>query len=87
MALLALGSLFIQPRAETPAVLALNAGASDQRDCSVLLGKITGATNQIDFSLRIASAAQAKCLDLLHIDRSYNDMNAHMTQATKVPLR
>ncbi|HUH84644.1 MAG TPA: PilZ domain-containing protein [Stellaceae bacterium] len=86
LALLALGSLFIQPPAEAPTVLALNGGASDQHDCSVLLGKITGANNQVDFSLRMASAAQAKCLDLLHIDQSYNDMNAHMTHATKVPL-
>jgi hypothetical protein len=87
LALMALGSLFVRPPAEAPVVLALNAGASDQHDCSVLLNKITGASNQVDFSLRIASAAQAKCLNLLHIDQSYNDMNAHMTQATKVPLR
>lgn len=87
LALVALGTIFVGSPAEAPATLALNVGASDQHDCSVLLGKITNATNQIDFSLRVASAAQSKCLDLQHIDQSYNDMNAHMTQATKVPLR
>jgi hypothetical protein len=86
LALVGLGSIFVGPPADAPAVLALNLGASEQHDCSVLLGKITNATNQIDFSLRVASAAQSKCLDLQHIDQSYNDMNAHMTQATKVPL-
>lgn len=86
LALVGLGSIFVAPPAESPALLALNAGASQQHDCSALLGKITNATNQIDFDLRVASAAQSKCLDLQHIDQSYSDVNAHMTQATKVPL-
>jgi len=86
LALVGVASIFVGPPAEAPAVLALNAGASEQHDCSTLLGKITNATNQVDFSLRVASAAQSKCLDLQHIDQSYSDVNAHMTQATKVPL-
>lgn len=70
-----------------PQVLALSAGASDQRSCSTLLGKVGSATNQVDFSLNVASAVQAKCLDINHLGPSDSDRSGHMVRATKVPLR
>ncbi len=72
-------------RVEAP--LALTGGASDQHSCSSLLTRVGGATNQIDFSLNVASAAQAKCLDLQHLSSGGNTSGGHMVRATKVQGR
>jgi hypothetical protein len=74
------------PAKAPPSVLALNGGASDQHSCSNLLNKVGDATNQVDFSLNVASAVQAKCLDIHHLGPSSNDRNEGMVSATKVPL-
>jgi hypothetical protein len=71
---------------EEPPLLAVNAGASDQHTCDHLLNKVGGSTNQVDFSLNVASAAQAKCLDIQHLSPSTNNLREHMVQATKLPL-
>jgi hypothetical protein len=71
---------------EEPPVLAINAGASDQQSCASLLDKVGGASNQVDFSLSVASAAQAKCLDIQHLAPSTTHLDEHMVQATKLPL-
>jgi hypothetical protein len=86
LALLVLGSLFFAgPIAGQP--VAMTVANSDSRDCTALLGKITSATNQVDFDLNVASAAEAKCLDLQHLGQYNGDRSGHMTHATKVPLR
>jgi PilZ domain len=72
--------------AKAPAVLALNGGASGQHSCGNLLDKVGGATNQVDFSLNVASAVQAKCLDIHHLGPSSSDRNEGMVSVTKVPL-
>lgn len=74
------------PAKAPPSVLALNGGASGQHSCSNLLNKVGDATNQVDFSLNVASAVQAKCLDIHHLGPSPNDRNEGMVSATKVPL-
>lgn len=74
------------PTRALPPVLAFNGGASDQHSCANLLNKVGDATNQVDFSLNVASAAQAKCLDIHHLGPSSNDRNEGMVRATKVPL-
>jgi hypothetical protein len=74
-------------REPPPPVLAITGGAADQHSCARLLGRVTGATNEIDFSLHAAEAAQAKCLDLQHLDGSESDVHGRMIQATKVPMR
>jgi len=71
---------------EGTAVLALNGGASGQHSCSNLLDKVGGSTNQIDFSLSVASAAQAKCLDAHHL-ASDSDPDKRMVRATKLPAQ
>jgi hypothetical protein len=68
-------------------VLALNGGAVGQHSCGSLMEKVGGSTNEVDFSLNLASAAQAKCLDIHHLAPSDNDPHGHMVQTTKVPLR
>ena len=70
---------------DATAPLAVMAGAADQHSCPQLLGRVTGATNQIDFSLHVAAAAQAKCLDLQH--GGVTEPEGHIVQATKLPLR
>ena len=72
---------------EPPPVLALNGGAAGQHSCTSLMDKLGGSTNQLDFSLNVASAAQAKCLDIHHLGPSDSDAQGHMVQTTKVPLR
>jgi hypothetical protein len=67
------------------APLVLNGG--EQHGCASLLGRVTGSTNQIDFSLNVASAAQFKCLDLQHPGRIDHDLHGHMIQAVKVPVQ
>ena len=71
---------------DAPPLLALNGGASDQHSCATLLDKVGGSTNQIDFSLNVASAVQAKCLNMNHLGPSDSDHTGHMVRATKVPL-
>jgi PilZ domain len=70
-----------------PPVLALSGGASDQHSCANLLDKVGGSTNQIDFSLSVASAAQAKCLDAHHLGPAGTDPDKPMVRATKLPLQ
>jgi hypothetical protein len=64
------------------APLSVMAGAVDQHSCPHLLGRLSGATNQIDFSLHAAAAAQSKCIDLGNGGAS--DLDGRMVQATKV---
>jgi hypothetical protein len=59
----------------------------EPHNCAGLLGRVTSSTNQIDFSLNVASAAQSKCLDLRHPGRIESDPHGHMVQAVKVPLQ
>jgi len=82
----ALAGVFAAVPSPEPEILARSIG-SGEHGCAARIGKITAATNQIDFSLSVASAAEAKCLDLHHLDQAGNDLRGHMTQATKVPLR
>jgi hypothetical protein len=70
---------------EKAPILAINAGASDEHSCGSLLDKVDGSTNQLDFSLNVASAAQAKCLDMQHLGPSSKDLNEPVVQVTKVP--
>ncbi|HEV2551521.1 MAG TPA: PilZ domain-containing protein [Stellaceae bacterium] len=63
---------------------AITGGAVGQHDCSTRLDKLAGSTNQIDFSLNVASAVHSKCLDLKQITGGESDRNGHMVQATKV---
>jgi hypothetical protein len=70
-----------------PPALALNAGASDQRTCPNLMGRVNGSSNQLDFSLNVASAAQAKCLDVHHLGPTDEDPNGGMVRAAKRPLQ
>ena len=70
---------------QEPMALVMTGGASDQHSCSALMDKIGGATNSVDFSLHVASAVQAKCLDMQHLGPS-DDNSGHMVRATKVPL-
>lgn len=74
-------------REAPPPVLAIAGGAADQHSCAHLMGRVTGATNEIDFSLHLAEAAQAKCIDLRHLGDPGSNVDGHMVQATKVPLR
>jgi hypothetical protein len=68
------------------APLAITAGATDQHSCAALLGKITSSTNQVGFSLSVASAAQSNCLNLHVPGYAETDVKGHMLQATKIPL-
>ena len=63
---------------------AITGGAVGQHDCSTRLDKLAGSTNQIDFSLNVASAVHQKCLDLKQITGGESDRAGHMVQATKV---
>ena len=63
---------------------AITGGAVGPHDCSTRLDKLAGSTNQIDFSLNVASAAHQKCLDLKQITGGESDRGGHMVQATKV---
>jgi hypothetical protein len=63
---------------------AITGGAAGQHDCSTRLDKLAGSTNQIDFSLNVASAVHSKCLDLKQITGGESDRGGHMVQATKV---
>jgi len=63
---------------------AITGGAVGQHDCSTRLDKLAGSTNQIDFSLNVASAVQSKCLDLKQITGGESDRAGHMVQTTKV---
>ena len=63
---------------------AITGGAVGQHDCSTRLDKLAGSTNQIDFSLNVASAVHSKCLDLKQITGGESDRSGHMVQATKV---
>lgn len=69
-----------------PPALALGAGASGQHSCSNLIGKVNGSSNQVDFSLNVASAAQAKCLDVHHLGPSDDDTAGRIVRATKLPV-
>jgi hypothetical protein len=70
-----------------PPALALTAGASDQRSCSSLMGRVNGSSNQVDFSLNVASAAQAKCLDVHHLGPTDSDPREGMVRAAKRPIQ
>lgn len=70
-----------------PPALAISAGASDEHSCPNLMGKVNGSSNQLDFSLNVASAVQAKCLDVHHLGPSDGDNGGRMVRATKVPLQ
>jgi hypothetical protein len=74
-------------QAAPPAPLAITAGATDQHSCAALLGKVATSTNQVAFSLSVASAAQSKCLNLHVPGYAETDLNGHMVQATKLPVR
>jgi hypothetical protein len=63
---------------------AITGGAVGQHDCSTRMDKLAGSTNQIDFSLNVASAVHSKCLDLKQIGGGETDPRGHMVQATKV---
>ena len=63
---------------------AITGGAVGQHDCSTRLDKLAGSTNQIDFSLNVASAVQSKCLDLKQVTGGESDRAGHMVQTTKV---
>lgn len=63
---------------------AITGGAVGQHDCSTRMDKLAGSTNQIDFSLNVASAVHSKCLDLKQITGGESDRSGHMVQATKV---
>ncbi len=63
---------------------AITGGAVGQHDCSTRLDKLACSTNQIDFSLNVASAVHSKCLDLKQITGGESDRGGHMVQATKV---
>jgi hypothetical protein len=67
-----------------PPLLALNLGSANQRSCTTLMDRAMTATNQLDFSLHVASALQAKCLDVHHLGPSDNDRDGRMVKATKV---
>jgi hypothetical protein len=41
----------------------------------------------VGFSLSVASAAQAKCLNLRVPGYAETDLNGHMVQATKLPVQ
>jgi PilZ domain-containing protein len=68
----------------TQVAFAITGGAVGQHDCSTRLDKLAGSTNQIDFSLNVASAVHLKCLDLKQINGGESDRSGHMVQATKV---
>jgi PilZ domain-containing protein len=68
----------------TRVAFAITGGAVGQHDCSNRLDKLAGSTNQIDFSLNVASAVHSKCLDLKQINGGESDRGGHMVQATKV---
>jgi hypothetical protein len=70
---------------EGPA-LALSGGAVGQHSCGSLMEKLGGSTNELDFSLNVASAVQAKCLDIHDLGPSDSDPRGRMVQTTKVPL-
>ena len=74
-------------RGGVPPALAVSAGADDQRSCPNLMGKVNGSSNQVDFSLNVASAVQAKCLDVHHLGPSDDNEGGRMVRATKVPLQ
>ncbi len=79
------GSLVALGRAHDappPAPLAITGGAVDQHSCSGLLGRVNGSNNQIDFSLRVAEAAQFKCLDL-HPGGDGSSLEGHVVSMTK----
>lgn len=62
--------------------------ANDQHSCNTLMGRVNGATNAIDFDLRVASAVSAKCLDINHlVGANADDLNRRMVQAAKRPVR
>jgi PilZ domain-containing protein len=73
-------------QAAARAPLAVTAGASEQHSCAALLGKVATSTNQVGFSLSVASAAQSKCLNLHVPGYDETDLNGHMVQATKLPV-
>jgi hypothetical protein len=67
-------------------IYAVTAGATEQHSCGNRMDKVNGATNQVDFSLNVAAAVEAKCLDLKRITGD-NDPRGRMVQATKVHIR
>jgi hypothetical protein len=73
--------------AAPPAPLVVTAGAFEQHSCAALLDKVAASTNQIGFSLSVASAAQSKCLNLHVPGYAETDLQGHMVQATKVPTQ
>jgi len=68
-------------------ILSLTGGASDQHSCNALLNKVGGSSNEVDFSLNVASAAHAKCLDVHHLAGPDDNNNGHMVRTTKVPIQ
>jgi hypothetical protein len=74
-------------QAGPPPALAISRGASEQHSCSSLMGRVNGASNQLDFSLNVASAVQAKCLDIHHLGPSDDRGAGGMVRATKLPAR
>src|SRR5262249_36258537 len=77
LVLLGLGPLFFRGAVAGEPVSTVVVGSADQHDCDTRIGKITSATNQVDFGLRVASAAEAKCLDLQHLGQSNSDRGGH----------
>ncbi|HYM04901.1 MAG TPA: PilZ domain-containing protein [Stellaceae bacterium] len=62
--------------------LSVTLGAADQHTCSGRMDKVNGSSNQIDFSLRVAEAVQAKCLDL-HPGTEGSSLEGHVVSMTK----
>ncbi|MGO8919763.1 MAG: PilZ domain-containing protein [Stellaceae bacterium] len=86
-AVFSVGTLISDLLADDRPPVALSSAAGDQHSCANLLDKVGGASNQLDFSLSVASAAQAKCLDIHHLGPSDNDNNGRMVRTTKVPVQ
>jgi hypothetical protein len=81
------GLMLAAPAPEPGAVLAVTGGASDQHGCPALLGKVASSTNQIGFALNVASAAEAKCLNLQTPGFAASTAHARAVQAAKASVQ
>ncbi|HXZ00874.1 MAG TPA: PilZ domain-containing protein [Stellaceae bacterium] len=86
-ALISAGLLISDLLADEALPPGLVASVPDEHSCATLMDKVSTASNQLDFSLKVASAAQAKCLDIHHLGPTDNDTSGHMVRTTKVPDR
>jgi hypothetical protein len=86
-ALVGAGTLVSDLLGGASSISALAGGTSAEHSCANLLDKISAASNQLDFSLKVASAAQAKCLDIHHLGPTEGNNSGHMVRTTKVPVQ